>query len=66
MKIFYRVVNDPAEMLDKYQTSLEEIFLPAEILEDFHKSLVQSTTMLPPAARKFQEWQVGLLDRYEN
>ena len=68
-KVFYRILpedTDVAGYLDQNSATHEELFLtdPAD-----HKSLQgtleKSTTMLPASARKFQDWDVGLLDRFE-
>ena len=65
MKIFYKSVDDPQELLEKQSNSVEELFLPPPILQEFIASLKQSTTLLPQSARNFKEWSVGLLDRYQ-
>ena len=64
MKIFYKDVDNPQELLHNNQTSMEELELPSTSLADFRAALVNSTSLLPGSARKFQDWQVGLLDRY--
>lgn len=46
-------------------TALEELALPANIYSSFKRSLEASTSMLPETARRFMDWDVGLLDRYE-
>ena len=66
MKVFYQVITDPQKVIEENSTFVEEVFLPTEALQDLHKVLLASTATLPPVARHFQEWQVGLLDRYKN
>jgi hypothetical protein len=64
-KIFYRSTPTPLTLLESHPTNLEEMILPSSILDEFTASLTASTNILPESARKFQEWSVGLLGRYE-
>ena len=64
MKIFYQSLDDAQKLLDEQSSSIEELYLPSPILEEFKTTLKQSTTLLPQSARTFKEWSVGLLDRY--
>ena len=64
MKIFYQSVHDPQKLLKEQSNSVEELYLPSSILQEFMTTLKQSTTLLPQSARNFQEWCVGLLERY--
>lgn len=68
-KIFYKPLpNDttPTSFLDTNSTTHEELYLssPAELAE-LRATLQRSNAMLPASAKVFQEWKVGLLDRYE-
>jgi len=65
MKIFYRTTNDARKSLDE-NSSMEELRTnsTAEFAE-LESALRTSTRLLPPTAREFQGWTVGLLDRYE-
>lgn len=63
--MFYQEAKDPHKLLDEHQASLEELLLPRQIFQSFKSSLVASTDLLPPSARRFQEWTIGSLDRYE-
>lgn len=65
MKVFYKEVQDPLQMLDEHNSSLEELALPDLELVELKKTLKDSAQVLPQSARTFQDWQVGLLDRYE-
>jgi HECT-like Ubiquitin-conjugating enzyme (E2)-binding len=65
MKVFYNEIDDPLKLLDEYQSTLEELALPKQELEELKQTLVGSAQILPQSARTFQDWQVGLLDRYE-
>ena len=64
MKIFYQSVDDPQKLLKEQSNLAEELYLPLPILQEFMTMLKQSTTLLPQSARNFQEWCVGLLERY--
>ena len=66
MKVFYRSEPNVQETLDENSASVEELFLPRLILKDFSHTLERSNNLLPPSARKFQTWNVALLDRCEN
>lgn len=66
MKVFYQIINDPQKMIEERSTSVEEVYLPIDALQGLHEVLLESTATLPPVARHFQEWQVGLLDRHES
>lgn len=63
MKVFYQSAAKPQKMLEGNSTSLEELYLPTPVLEKFTIALANKTLTLPPSARKFQDWNVGLLDR---
>jgi hypothetical protein len=65
MKIFFRDISDKeAEgMVDSGK--LEEIMLPLEAIVDIRSLLQESGTLLPPSARKFRDWDVGVLEKYE-
>jgi ubiquitin-protein ligase E3 D len=65
LKIFYQMTEDAHMLLDEHQASLEDLPLPASIFESFKSALTQSTDLLPPSARKFQDWTIGMIDRYQ-
>ena len=65
MKTFYQDIRDPQKMLDDHSSTLEEVFVPAEVLTELSEMLKRSTKILPPIARRFQEWEVGLLSRLD-
>ena len=44
---------------------VEEMYLPVEAINGIELCLQLSSSFLPPSARKFQNWDVGLLERYE-
>jgi len=70
MKVLYQRVSDVATLLSpengvSTSTSLEDLFLPLNIYEGVRLALEKSNEMLPVSARRFREWDVGLLDRFE-
>jgi ubiquitin-protein ligase E3 D len=66
MKVFYKSAPDPAEFLETNEAlTYEELIVPDEDFADFKTTLQQSTDVLPDTARTFQDWQVGLLDKWE-
>ena len=65
MKVFYKTITDPMTILDEQNSTLEELALPASELRGLEETLKTSTNVLPQSARTFQDFQVGLLDRYE-
>jgi hypothetical protein len=46
-------------------SGVEEILLPAEAICGIQSCLRSTSSLLPPSARKFQNWNVGLLERYD-
>ncbi|OAL25346.1 hypothetical protein AYO22_05223 [Fonsecaea multimorphosa] len=65
MKVFYKSLPHPEEFLDGAGSNCEELVVPNEDFCEFEQTLKESTDILPPSARKFQDWDVGLLDRWE-
>jgi len=65
MKVFYKDIENPMAMLDENSSTLEELRLPSPLLAEFEEALRDGTNLLPQSARKFQDWNVAILDRYE-
>ncbi|KAJ9637647.1 hypothetical protein H2204_004796 [Knufia peltigerae] len=65
MKIFYKALADPEKFLDDNSNTHEELAVPEDDYAEFKKVLFESTEILPEAAQTFQDWTVGLLDRWE-
>ena len=65
MKVFYKALPEPAKFLDEHSNTHEELIVPPEDFHDFTSTLRESTLILPVSARKFQDWDVGLVDRWE-
>ncbi|KAJ5632902.1 hypothetical protein N7490_009241, partial [Penicillium lividum] len=69
MKVLYQTLEDVDLILNRDMgrpspLSVEELELPSMIFEALSDALVHSNQMLPISARRFNEWTVGLLDRY--
>ena len=66
MKVFWKYVDDKAanELIES--DSIEEVSLPMEAISAIEASLRNSAQFLPPSGRKFQDWDVGLLERFED
>jgi hypothetical protein len=70
IKVLYQRIPDVATLLNPDQafpasTSVEELCLPLNIYEAIRLALEQSNEMLPVSARRFRDWDVALLDRFE-
>jgi ubiquitin-protein ligase E3 D len=66
IKLLYKVIcKAEAERLTELVASdMQEINVVHEALLECIECLKQSTQILPPEQRVFNDWQVGLLDRY--
>lgn len=70
MKIFMQPVSNIESLLDPEQgkgqsISLEELYLPANIFAEVGLALRRSNEILPASARRFREWEVTFLSRFE-
>ncbi|KAL8686404.1 MAG: hypothetical protein Q9224_005457 [Gallowayella concinna] len=63
MKIYYKPIQNPTEMIEQQSLKIDELQLPTSILRYLHSDLIASTKLLPIPARSFQDWAVGLLER---
>ncbi|KAH7370547.1 ubiquitin-conjugating enzyme E2-binding protein [Rhexocercosporidium sp. MPI-PUGE-AT-0058] len=64
-KVFWKVItsSEAKALLDG--ESAEEIVLPDGAVVEIGGNLRDSALCLPPSARKFREWDVGLMERYQ-
>jgi ubiquitin-protein ligase E3 D len=65
MKVFWQPLTMEAAKELVGSNGVEEILLPNEAISGIQVCLQSSSSLLPPSARKFQNWDVGLLERYE-
>ena len=65
MKVFWKRV--PASVANKLLDSdgVEEMILPQPTISDIEKNLTESASLLPRTGRTFQDWDVGLMDRWD-
>jgi hypothetical protein len=64
MKIMWKPADNASEILDAHHFSHEHLIFPAHVYEVLKKALEGSGFLLPETARKFQDWNVGLLERF--
>lgn len=69
MKVFFQVTSEIDSALTHdlnmpSSLSVEELELPPMTFEAVSAALLASHAMLPPSARNFKEWKVGLLNRF--
>lgn len=50
--------------LDRESLSVEELRLPATAFNAFKAALEEGREWLPESARRFKEWDVGLVERF--
>ncbi|KAL2153887.1 hypothetical protein VTH82DRAFT_2563 [Thermothelomyces myriococcoides] len=67
IKLLYRnlSVGEADKMLEAVTCDSQEISIPAQAIGDVVRHLEHSSRLLPPKERKFKEWNVGLLTRWE-
>ncbi|KAK4247425.1 ubiquitin-conjugating enzyme E2-binding protein [Corynascus novoguineensis] len=68
IKLLYRPLSlqEADKMLEAVTCDSQEINLPAQALNDVMRHLEHSNALLPLKERKFREWNVGLLTRWEH
>lgn len=64
MKVFWKSVTTEEARILLDSDSVEELELPMDGTLEIERCLRESALCLPPSARKFKEWDVGLLPRY--
>jgi hypothetical protein len=66
MKVFYQPQTwHPLQPGEPESASIEDVEFPAELFAELRSVLEDSQKVLPPTARKFQGWEVGLLHRFD-
>jgi len=63
MKVFFKTLEDGKAEVDK--EDVEEVLMPMNVIASLKAALEKSNSLLPQSARSFQEWNVGLLERWE-
>jgi hypothetical protein len=65
IKVFYEKQTwQPLKPGEPESASIEDVEFPRDLYEELDKALSGSQRLLPPTARKFQGWDVGLLERF--
>lgn len=66
MKVFYQKQTwSPPNPGDPESASEEEVPFPEELFGELEAALKRSQGLLPSGARRFQGWDVGLLERFD-
>jgi hypothetical protein len=55
----------PLQPGEPESATIEDVEFPLELYEELQKSLYESQNIIPATARKFQGWDVGLLERFD-
>ncbi|KAF2397415.1 hypothetical protein EJ06DRAFT_482129 [Trichodelitschia bisporula] len=66
MKIFWKRIPNPKQLLEEHHFQYEHLPLPTNVYTDIEATLERSADMLPQSARKFQDWDVGMLEKFGN
>lgn len=64
MKILWKPVDNVSEVLDEHHFSHEHLVFPPHVYATLKQTMETSQFFLPQSARKFQDWNVGLLQRF--
>lgn len=66
MKVFFeRKTWQPLQPGDAENASIEDVEFSQDLYEELDRALRQNQRLLPPTAKKFQGWEVSLLERFE-
>lgn len=66
MKCFFKKQAwAPLQPGEPESATIEDVEFPPELYEELQRSLYESQNIIPATARKFQGWEVGLLERFD-
>lgn len=66
MKVFYQYQTyAPPKPGEPESASIEQVSFVQELYDVLERGLKESQQLLPGSARKFQGWEVGLLERFD-
>jgi hypothetical protein len=65
MKVFWQPAASSENSSEQQSFSVEEVAFPTPMYRALGEALRESGELLPASARKFQGWNVGLLERFE-
>jgi len=66
MKIMWKAVDTKSHNTLTSQAGVEELELPRSVYLKLCTALSANQSMLPQSSRRFQDWQVSLLRRFDN
>lgn len=66
MKVLWKPISNAESSTLIDNSKAEDIKLPADAVTEIEKCLRDSARFLPPSARIFQGWNVGLSERYQD
>ncbi|KUJ08548.1 uncharacterized protein LY89DRAFT_676949 [Mollisia scopiformis] len=66
MKVLWKLITDVESLALIDSGKAEDVKLPADAVAEIETCLRDSARFLPPSARMFQGWNVGLLERYQD
>lgn len=55
----------PLQPGEPESATIEDVEFPQELYDELERTLKESQEVVPPTARKFQGWDVGLLERFD-
>ncbi|KAL6711863.1 hypothetical protein ACN47E_002906 [Coniothyrium glycines] len=66
VKVFYQKQTwQPLQPGEPENASIEDLEFPQDLYTELQEALIASQRLLPPTAKKFQGWDVALLDRFD-
>lgn len=65
IKVFWKVVQESDTNLISDAVGIEDLFLPLDAILETEKVLKDNGKLIPRNSRKYLDWNVGLLERYE-
>jgi hypothetical protein len=65
MKVFWQEVSSTETNAIVGRGNIEELLLPGQAIVELRHILKDSASILPPNTRTFQQWNVGLMERYD-
>lgn len=66
IKVFYEKKTwRPLSAGEVEESSVEDVEFPLELFEELERGLRENQKVLPESARRFQGWDVGLLERFD-
>jgi hypothetical protein len=67
IKLLYRVIShaDADKLIEPVTSDVQDLSLAQAALKEAMERLSETNGLLPQGQRHYQEWRVGLLDRYE-